>query len=503
MSLMGIDAGTTGCKAAVFSEDGQLLNLAYREYDYQRPQPGWAELDSFQVWEDVKETIREAAAGVKRDPITALAVSSLGEAVVPLSAKGEILGPSILNFDSRGVEYEPALSQAIGDERLYRINGNRLSHTHTLPKLMWMKEHQPGLYERVDRFLLWGGFISHQLGASPFVDYSLANRTLLFDIDRLDWSDQLLELSGLDRSKLPSLVASGELVGMVSKAVAAELGLSENISIVAGAHDQCSNAVGCGVIDDGQAAYGMGTFHCITPVFSRRFPDKAMLNLGLNTEHHAVPGKLVTFIYNQGGSLVKWFREVFAAEEHRKAQSAGMDIYDILFQEISTGAGKILVLPHFAPTGPPYFINDSCGVMLGLSLDTQRGDILKGIVESTAYYLKEVVMSLPEIGLQVNSFRAVGGGSKSDVWVQICADIFNRPFIRPAVTEAGTLGAAIMAGVGSGSFSSYSEAVAAMVRQQRIFEPDQSRQPEYEQNFERYRQLWPLMADYVRDVPTG
>ncbi|MFU8774120.1 MAG: FGGY-family carbohydrate kinase, partial [Anaerolineales bacterium] len=265
MSLMGIDAGTTGCKAAVFAEDGRLLNLAYREYDYQRPQPGWAELDSFQVWEDVKETIREAAAGLERDPITALAVSSLGEAVVPLSAKGEILGPSILNFDSRGMEYEPTLRQAIGDVRLYRINGNRLSHTYTLPKLMWMKEHQPGLFKRVDRFILWSGFISQQLGAQPFVDYSLANRTLLFDIDRLDWSDELLELSGLDRSKLPPLVPSGELVGKVSKAGATELGLPENISIVAGAHDQCANAVGCGVIDDGQAVYGMGTFHCITP----------------------------------------------------------------------------------------------------------------------------------------------------------------------------------------------------------------------------------------------
>ncbi|MFU8773373.1 MAG: FGGY-family carbohydrate kinase, partial [Anaerolineales bacterium] len=229
----------------------------------------------------------------------------------------------------------------------------------------------------------------------------------------------------------------------------------------------------------------------------------AMLNLGLNTEHHAVPGKLVTFIYNQGGSLVKWFREVFTAEEHRQARSAGKDIYEILFQEISAGAGKILVLPHFAPTGPPHFINDSCGVVLGLSLDTQRGDILKGIVESTAYYLKEVVMSLPEIGLQVNSFRAVGGGSKADIWVQICADIFNRPFIRPTVTEAGTLGAAIIAGVGSGTFSNYSEGVAAMVHEQKTFEPDQSRQQEYAENFERYRQLWPLMADYVRDVPIG
>jgi xylulokinase len=500
MSLLGIDAGTTGCKAAVYSKDGRLLRLAYREYDYQRPQPGWAELDSLQVWRKVKETIREAAANNDRDPVTAIAVSSLGESVVPLSADRKILGPSPLNFDCRGVEYEDILRASITDERLYRINGNLLSSMYTLPKLMWMKEHQPSLYEQVESFLLWGSFVSSMLGAESAVDYSLANRTLFFDIDRQDWSDDLLEIAGLDREKLPRLVPSGDIIGEVSRSSSEELGLPEGIKIVAGAHDQCANAVGCGVIEDGQAVFGMGTYHCITPVFSQRFSEEVMLSLGLNTEHHAVSGKFVTFIYNQGGSLVKWFRDVFAAEEHRKAQAAGKDVYDLLFNEVAAGASKILVLPHFAPTGPPDFITDSCGVMVGLGLNTKRADILKGIVESTAYYLKEVVRSLPEIGLDIGSFRAVGGGSKSDVWVQTCADIFDRPFVRPSITEAGTLGAAIIAGVGSGVFSSYSEGIDAMVREEKIFEPEQTRQQEYEKRFEQYRKLWPLMAEYLREA---
>jgi xylulokinase len=498
MSLLGIDVGTTGCKAAAFSNEGRLLRLAYREYDYRRPQPGWAELDSVEVWRQVQETIREAAADLDSDPVRALAVSSLGESVVPLSSEGEILAASPLNFDCRGVEYEDMLRGGIDEARLYRINGNRLSYMYTLPKLMWMKQFQPELYKQANSFLLWGGFVSHMLGAEPAVDYSLANRTLFFDVDRQDWSDELLDLAGLDRKKFPRLVQSGEWIGTVSKEAAEELGLPGGIKIIAGAHDQCANAVGCGVIDSGQAMYGMGTYHCISPVFTRRFPENLMLNSGLNTEHHAVPGKFVTFIYNQGGSLVKWYRDVFAAEEHRQARHAGQDIYDVLFQKISPGAGKILVLPHFAPTGPPEFITGSCGVLVGLTLTTKRGDILKGIVESIAFYLKEVLMTLPDIGLDIASFRAVGGGSKSDVWLQISADIFERPIIRPAVTEAGTLGAAIIAGVGSGVFSSFAEGINAMVREEKTFEPVQSRQDRYAERFEQYRKLWPLMAGYLR-----
>ena len=381
MSLLGIDVGTSGCKAAVFSSEGILLSAAYEEYDIQRPSPGCAELDAQDAWEKIKRVIRKAVSGCGDDPVRALCVSSLGEALVPVSADRQPLAPSLLNFDSRGEEYLSSLAGLLPDTSLYPINGNTLGNQYSLTKLKWIQQHQPELYQDTRCFLHWSGFVSYMLGADPAVDYSLANRTLLFDIDRQDWSADLLGRAGLEREKLPTPVPSGTAIGTVLPQIAGELGLPPGVTIVAGAHDQCANAVGCGVIHEGQAVFGMGTYICITPIFTQRRDPSAMIARGLNTEHHAAPGRYVTFIYNQGGALVKWYRDTFAAAERRRAQEMGEDIYTALFAELPSRPSSVLVLPHFTPTGPPAFISDSCGVIAGLKLETPRGDILKGIIE--------------------------------------------------------------------------------------------------------------------------
>jgi xylulokinase len=498
MSLLGIDVGTTGCKAAAFSEEGDLVASAYEEYDLYRPQPGWAELDPTHVWEKIQTTIRRVSRATSSDPIQALAVSSLGEAMVPVTADRRIVGPSIIaNFDLRGEEVLEPLRVRLDEERLYGITGNRLGSNYSLPKLGWILQHQPDLYRQADKFLLWGSFVSYMLGASPAVDYSLANRTLLFDLEHETWSPEILNLTGLDSGKLPEPVPAGTAIGTVGDQMASKLGLPPGVTIVAGAHDQCANAVGCGVVEDGQAVYGMGTFTCITPVYSQRRAPHLMLERGLNTEHHAVPGKYVCFIYNPGGSLVKWFRDTFAA-----AGGTGSDLYDSLFAEMPQGPSGVVILPHFAPTGPPGFVSDSTGLIAGVRLETSRGEILKGTLEGITFYLKECVDSLPPTGIEIADYRVAGGGSKSDRWVQLCADILGRRFVRPAVAEAGALGAAIIAGVGGGLYSSFENGVEAMVRLEREFEPDPRRHKLYAEWYELYKQLWPTTSDYLRALAT-
>ncbi len=388
MNLLGIDVGTTGCKVALFSLDGEMLGSAYREYDAQIPQPGWAELDAAAIWENVKAAICSVTAANPGAEIKALSVSSLGEAVVPVSDDRQILAPSILNYDSRGEEFLPDLAALLLDNRLYAINGNTLGNHYSLTKLKWIQTHQPKLYERTYKFLHWSAFIAFMLGADPAVDYSLANRTLLFDIHQGNWSDALLADVKLDHAKLPDTVPSGTVIGMVSQHVATELGLPTGVQIVSGAHDQCANAVGCGVVDSGSAVYGMGTYHCITPVFANQPAAELMIERGLNTEHHAIPDRYVSFIYNQGGSLVKWFRDTFTVEEHHRAEAEGYSIYPELFKEIPVEPSNLIVLPHFTPTGPPDFIADSSGLIAGIRLETRRGEILKGIIEGVAFYLK-------------------------------------------------------------------------------------------------------------------
>jgi xylulokinase len=431
MSLLGVDVGTTGCKAAAFSEEGKLLGSAYAEYDVQRPLPGWAEQDVPEVWAKAKRTIREAAAsGARGDPVKALCVASMGEALIPVSLERRPLGPSILNFDRRGEDYLPDLQRRLPPDRLYALNGNTLGNHYSLTKLIWIRENQPALYERADRFLLWSGLVSFLLGAEPCVDFSLANRTLLFDIDRLDWSDELLAWAGLEKDKLPRVVPPGAAIGRLSRSLAEELGLPVGAAILAGSHDQCANAAGCGVIAPGQAVFGFGTYTCITPVFAGRGEPAQMIARGLNTEHHTVPGRFVSFIYNQGGAQVKWFQDTFAREEHRLAKAAGRDVYFDLMAEMPEEPSQVVVLPHLGMAGPPEFIADSSGVIAGLRLETERGEILKGILEGITFDLKGCLVTLPEIGLEIDEYRAAGGGSKSEAWIQTCADILGKPFVR-------------------------------------------------------------------------
>ena len=484
MSLLGIDVGTTGCKAVVFADNGRILGNGYYEYDIQTGKSGQAELAVHEIWTKVQDAIRSAVKSAGKDDVAALSVSSLGEATVPVTKSRKVVGPSLLMTDMRGQEFLDDISAGISSLELYRTNGNLLGNHYSLPKLIWLKNAKPEVYDQTDYFLHWASFVAFMLGAEPFVDYSLANRSLLFDLENKTWSKKLLEIAGLEESKLPSLVQSGTKIGVVSDRISEQLGLPRNVAIVAGAHDQCANAVGCGVIEEHQAMYGMGTYLCLTPVFRHRPRIQDMMKTGLNTEHHAVPGRYVSFIYNQGGSLVKWFRDTFASHEHKE-----IDAYVGLMAEMPDESGGVFVLPYFSSTGPPDFYGDSAGMISGLKLSTTRGEILRGILEGMTFYIKGCMDAAPAVLSDILSCRPVGGGSKSDAWIQISSDILGVPFEKTSVSEAGALGAAIIAGSGCGFFSSISEGVESMVLVEKIFAPNHELTGHYARRYERYLKL--------------
>lgn len=244
--------------------------------------------------------------------------------------------------------------------------------------------------------------------------------------------------------------------------------------------------------------FGMGTYLCIVPVFARRPAPAAMIERGLNTEHHARPDRFVSFIYNQCGSVVRWYRDTFAAEEHRRFQAEGDEVYEHLFAELPADPSSVTVLPHFAFMGPPDFISDASGVIAGLRLNTRRADILKGILEGSIFSLKQSVATLPGAGIHTRRFRAVGGGSRSRAWVQLCADILDSPFERSDVSEAGALGAAILAGTGTGVYSSLEQGTASTVRIRDRLEPRPAAVSLYEERYHKNLRLWALLEDFLR-----
>ncbi|MHB9071362.1 MAG: FGGY-family carbohydrate kinase [Sedimentisphaerales bacterium] len=492
MSLMGIDIGTTGCKAAAFSDDGRCISAAYREYPTVRSKIGWAQLDSHAVMRAVKEVIAEAAAKTANDPVQAISVSSLGEAMTPVSADGEILDDSILGADVRGGDLLKRITAAIGQKEYYKINPNILGSNYSLPKLLWLKHNKPDLYQKTDKFLLWGDLVTFILSGESMTSFSLANRTLLFDIHRETWSDELLKLCDIERAKLPMVVASGTIAGSLRASITAELNLSKNIKVVVGAHDQCCNSLGAGIYTAGKAVCGIGTFECITPTYDHLPDSEYMLANGLNIEHHVLAGLYVSFIYNQSGSLVRWFRDTFASAD-KKLIKPDEDIYEVLAGEMPAEPARLLTLPYFEASGAPHFITDAAGVIAGLKINTQRGEILKSIMECATFYFLESIDSLKKIGIDTSEFVVTGGGAKSNQWLQIKADIFGVPFVRPKIVECSVLGAAMLAGISIGVFADAQDAVSQCVKIDSIFEPDAKRHKIYQEKYAIYKRLFPVL----------
>jgi xylulokinase len=494
MSLLGIDIGTSGCKAAAFAVDGTCLGVARRTYAIREPQPGWAELDSREVWGRVCECISEAAAKTRHDPVTALGTSSFGEAVVPVSRQREILGTSILCMDPRGAEQAAALEQAFGLAPFFRINGNLPGPQYSLPKLLWLRAHDPALYARADHWLLWSDLVAFLLGSDPVASNSLASRTLLLDVQRNDWSPALLDWSGIRPEQLGRVVPGGTPIGIVAPRMAAALGLPPGVRVVAGGHDQCCNALGSGCIEAGKVVCGIGTFECLTPCYAG-IPDPArMLAEGLNVEPHVLPGLYVSFLFNQAGALVNWCRLAFGAE---RAHDPGL--LDALNAEMPDAPTRLLVLPHFTPPLWPRSIPDSAGGILGLRTGTTRGEIFKAVLEGATYYFVDGIESLRRMGIDTTEFIATGGGAQSDRWLQIKADIFGVPFVRPRCAEGSLAGAAMLAGLGTGALRTPREAVSAFVAHDRTFRPDAARHACYVERMALFRRFFPA----VREIQQG
>ncbi len=394
----------------------------------------------------------------------------------------------------RGAEHADALARDFGQEAFYKINPNILGPQYSLPKLMWMRDHEPELFGRTDFFLFWADLVPFLLGCEPSAANSLANRSLLFDLKKNDWSDKLLAWSGIERKKLGRIVTGGTVIGTVDDRAAAELGLPRGVLVVAGGHDQCLNALGAGCIAPGKAVCGIGTFECITPTYGEIREPMRMLELGLNMEHHVLPGLYVSFLYNQAGSLVKWFRDTFAAAD---AAPEGMDIYATLDREMPEAPTGLLVLPHFDPPQWPKHVADTSGVIAGLKTGTARGEILKAIMECETFYFADSLAALEKLGVETREFMATGGGAKSDAWLQIKADILGMPFVRPKNTEGSLVGAAMLAGIATGVYASPTEAVDVFVKRERVFEPNAARHAVYKEKLGPYRELFPATRELL------
>ncbi|MHC5054101.1 MAG: FGGY-family carbohydrate kinase [Planctomycetota bacterium] len=498
MSLLGLDVGTSGSKCVAFDSSGRILASASREYPLRHPRPGWAELDADEVWAAVEQVIGEVTSGLGGDPPQALGVSAQGEAGVLIDEGGAKLLPSPVSCDVRTVEEKAEMEAALGRVRLHEITGQLIHTTYTLVKLMWTAKHHPKAMERTWKFLCFEDYVGYRLTGATAMDWSLCGRTMLFDVRERAWSEEILSASGVRGDILPDAVAPGAVIGTVTEAMAARLGLPAGMPVVAGAHDQPAAALGGGVVEAGAAVDGTGTVECITAALAEPVINERMLESNLCCYSHAATDLYCTIVYNYtGGVLLRWYRDTLGEYARAEAASSGRDPYDVMMVEAASVAGPtgLLVLPHFTTTGTPYFDERAKGAVLGLSLATSRAEIVKALIEGITFEMKLNLDLLDKAGVPVNELRPLGGGAKSPVWMQIKADIYDRPCVELDVTEAGCLAMAMLGGVAVGEYSGLDEAVEATVRRKRAFEPDPANARAYAERFELYREVYPALKD--------
>ena len=399
MALLGIDAGITGVKAVVFSAEGKVLSAAYREYALTSPRPGWSEIDSGEIKAAAFSVIAEAARASGAD-ITALAVSSMGEAVVPVDRSGRPLRSIISPLDTRASEIAAEFGKRVGRRRYFDITGLTPHPCYTVNNILWLKSNEPDVFSRVWKFLQIEDYLGYLLTGRAVMDHSIACRTGLFDVRKRAWSQTLLDAAGISSETLSEPVEPLTQVGHVRAKVAAELGLSTKTTVITGGHDQPMCAIGAGAISRGTADLSMGTVECLTNTHSEAVLNDAVFAHNFPVYCHALPGHYTTLAYTfTSGGLLRWYRDNFAAEESARARASGKSVYEILFDEMKDDFTNVLVAPHLAGTGTPYLDPLARGAFVNVSLATDRKELFLACAQGTVLEFVVNYRAMEECGL--------------------------------------------------------------------------------------------------------
>ena len=491
MAIIGLDIGTTTCKCAVISEAGQKLAEASAEYGVVR-EGGQASLDCARLLNAVKSIIKTCAEST-REKIEAVCVSSFGETFVSVDAKGEPLADAMLYTDRRGEKEAEELQKHGG--RFAAIAGVRPHQMYGLAKMAYIKRGQPELYKSAHKFLQIHDYIIYSLCGEAATDYSMAARTMAFDIRKKIFSGELLDLVGIASDKLPKPLPSGTVVGKIIPSVAAELGLNKDCLVVTGGHDQVCAAVGAGVLERGTGVDGMGTVECITPFFEKPFTDENLYSMGYACVPYVLPDTYVTyaFIYT-GGALSQWYRNNFLTHEINTYS----DIFAHLSQNLKKKPTGIFVLPHFAGAATPYMDADSVGAIVGLNLETDKYAMYQAVLEGATYEMMLNREKLESAGVGIKRLFAVGGGSRSDEFLQLKADMMGVPITRVLNAEGGINGTAMLAAVALGKYKTLQTAAKAFVRYERTFEPDLKLTAAYKELFGKYKRIYPKVKEIIK-----
>lgn len=494
MSLLAVDIGSSCCKAVAFATRGKILGRHCSSYTPDFPRPSFAEMDPGKFWDAVCSSCQLAARNLT-DPVQAFCLSSHGETFVAVDSHGQPVANALLNQDNRAIRESRWCEETIGRQHLFQITGLFAHPMYPIAKILWLRQHEPEVFAATQSFVTLIGYLLQRMGLPPYTDYSLASRYLAFDIRRRCWSDEILNAVQLDKTRLPIPVPAGTIAGKLGSETASQLGIPSGTPVVLGGHDQPCSALGAGVIGSGRVSDSIGTYECLLAVSDAPGLCEKALAASLNSYCHVVPEKFVTLAYFPSGIMVKWFHDLLYANgtSEARADAVAQDLetshYAYLESHAPEGPTGLCITPHLIGTCNPEFNPRARGLIAGLEPGTDRAHLYKGILEGLACELSIVTGTLAEAVGDFEDIYVTGGGTRSTLGLQLRAALTGRRLHIMSQQEAVCLGTAILAGRAIGEYESIGEAVAALVEESAVLNPDKAVAASYCDQVKRYRQL--------------
>lgn len=491
--LLGIDVSTTASKAVLLSDRGEVVGVASTPHAISTPRPLWSEQDPEMWWDAVRTSIRAVVADSKdlhQGDIAGIGLTGQMHGLVLLDAQGRVLRPAILWDDQRSARECDEIRERITVEELIRLTGNDAFPGFTLPKLLWVRNHEPDVFAKIRHVLLPKDYIRFRLSGGFATDKAGAGGTLMLDLARRDWSSAITDAFEIPADWLPETFEGTAVTLKVRDDVARDLGLPDGLPIVGGGGDQAAQAVGVGAIDAGVVSVSLGSSGVVfagssEPLFDPRGAAHAF--------PHAVPGRwhMMGVMLSAAASL-RWYHDNFAPDVD----------YDALVAEaagVAPGCDGLFFMPYLSGERTPHADPDLRAAFVGLTHVHGRAHATRAVLEGVAYALRDNLDLLLSVGLDPPEVvRVSGGGARSNLWLQIVADVLGVPLVTIESSEGAAAGAAMLAGVGVGVWADAQAAARACVRLESTVEPEPERSRAYQERLERFRQLYRVLSPLYR-----
>ena len=502
--LLGIDIGTSGTKAIAVDESGKLVASASADYELLTPLPLWAEQRPRDWWAATCQVCREIVAQVGSENISSIGLSGQMHGLVMLDQNGQVLRDAILWCDQRTQAQCDQITSRVGRETLVNETANPVLTGFTAPKILWVRQHEPEIAARAAMHLLPKDYVRFELTGEYATEVSDASGTSLLNVAERKWSEKVCSALDIALDTLPRVYESFEVSGRISSQGALATGLKEGTPVVGGGGDQAAGAVGNGIVRSGIISVASGTSGV---VFA--FADTPTVDpqLRMHTFCHAVPNKwhVMGVMLSAGGSL-RWYRDAFCHPEKVVAGLTGVDPYEIITREAAqapAGAEGLLFLPYLTGERTPHPDPLARGAFVGLTVRHTKAHLARAVLEGVAFGLRDSLEIMKSMGISIGNARASGGGAKSEVWRGIQADVFGLPLSTIAIDEGPALGAALLAGVGVGLYSSVEEACDAVVKTQPAARVNEENAAIYDRLYASYGELYPALKNTFARLSSG